>query len=201
MKKKIVFGIIAVMMAVSVSACGDKTSDTDSGKESSKVENTQKVEIGSSADVINKVFDTYNEDEKFPIMGGDADNMADGKAGIYNIEDTEGLSYTLHVTEDLIGQVDEVASALHAMNANTFTSGVFHLKDKDNADTFIKELKESVLSTQWMCGFPEKLLIYTVNDEYVVYVLGNGEVVDAFTEKFDTVYGDTKVLVIDEIIE
>lgn len=201
MKKKILFGMMAMMMAVSFTACGDKDSNNDSGKENSKVEDTQKVEISSSADVLNKVFDTYTEEEKFAIMGGDAENMADGKAGIYNIEDKEGLSSVLHITEDLTGQVDEAASAVHAMNANSFTSGAFHIKAADTSKKFAESLKDSVLSTQWMCGFPEKILVYTVNDEYVFYVLGNGELVDVFTDKVETVYGDDAVLLFDEVIE
>jgi hypothetical protein len=96
--------------------------------------------------------------------------------------------------------VDEAASLLHMMNANTFTGAAFHLTDAANAQALTDALKSNILSTQWMCGFPDKLLIATVNGEYVVSAFGNAEIMDNFKAKLTEVYGEAAVIVVDENI-
>ncbi len=191
MKKGLLIGIIAVV-AVAAIVCGVIFLGGD---------NTPKVEVADSADALNKVFTTYAEEEKFFGMGGDMANPVDGAAGIYSLEDKEGMVATLHVTEDLIGQVSEAASYMHAMNANTFTSAAFKLSDASASEAFATALKDSVLATQWMCGFPEKIVMYSINGgEYVVYAIGNGEIIDNFSAKLATVYGEAATEVVNEAI-
>ena len=160
-----------------------------------------KMEFTDTADVINKVVDTYTEENKFFAVGGDINTPVDGKAGLMNLSDTETINYMLHTNDELVAQTDEIASFVHAMNANTFTSGSFKLKDAATVDSFCTSLKDSVLATQWMCGFPEKIVIFNVNGgDYVVYAIGNGEAVDYFKTQLTTVMGESAVLVTEEAV-
>ena len=191
MKKGILIAVIAVV-AVAAIVCG--VIFLGGG-------NTPKVDVASSADALNKVISTYAEDEKFFAMGGDMTNPVDGAAGIYSLEDKEGMAATLHISEDLIGQIDEAASYMHAMNANTFTGAAFHLTDAKSAETFTASLKDSITSTQWMCGIPEKLVMYSINGgEYVVYAVGAADLLDNFSAKLVAVYGEAAVEVVNEAI-
>ncbi|MBR0535518.1 MAG: hypothetical protein IIX14_03985 [Clostridia bacterium] len=192
MKKGIIIAVVAVI-AVAAIVCGVIFLGGN---------NAPKVEVADSADVLNKVFTTYAEEDKFFAMGGDFSNPVDGAAGIYSLEDKEGMAATLHISEDLIGQIDEAASYLHAMNANTFTGAAFHLADAKSAESFSASLKESVLSTQWMCGFPEKIVMYTINGgEYVVYAVGAADLVDNFSATLMMVYGESAVETVNEALE
>ena len=191
MKKGLIIGIVAVV-AVAAIVCGVIFLGGN---------NAPKVEVADSADALNKVFTTYAEEEKFFGMGGDMANPVDGAAGIYSLEDKEGMVATLHVTEDLIGQVSEAASYMHAMNANTFTSAAFKLSDASTSEAFATALKDSVLATQWMCGFPEKIVMYSINGgEYVVYAVGAADLLDNFSAKLATVYDEAAVEVVNEAI-
>ncbi len=196
MKKRILFGLIAAMMAVSVAACGNKgTTEND------KKDDAVTVEISSATDALNKVFETYAEDEKFMMMGGDMNKGVMGEAASFDMADVAAVEATLHISEAMIGKLDDAASGVHAMNANTFTGVAFDLKDGEDPAAFASELKDSVLATQWMCGFPEKLVIYTINDEYVVYVVGAADLIENFTSKVSTVYGDAAVKAADQVVE
>lgn len=191
MKKGIIIAVVAVV-AVAAIVCG--VIFLGGG-------NTPKVEVADSADVLNKVVSTYAEEEKFFAMGGDFTNPVDNAAGIYSLEDKESVVATLHISEDLIGQIDEAASYMHAMNANTFTGAAFHLTDAKTAETFAASLKDSITSTQWMCGIPEKLVMYTVNGgEYVVYAVGAADLLDNFSQKLVAVYGEAAVETVNEAI-
>ena len=164
-------------------------------------ESTPKVEIADSADALNKVFTTYAEEEKFFGMGGDMVNPVDGAAGKFGLEDKESAVATLHISEDLIAQVSEAGSYMHAMNANTFTSAAFKLAEGTDATAFATALKDSITSTQWMCGFPEKLVMYSINGgEYVVYAVGAADLLDNFSAKLVAVYGEAAVEVVNEAI-
>jgi hypothetical protein len=134
-------------------------------------------------------------------MGGDFTNPVDNAPGIYSLEDKESVVATLHISEDLIGQIDEAGSFMHAMNANTFTSAAFHLTDAKSAETFAASLKDSITSTQWMCGIPEKLVMYTINGgEYVVYAVGAADLIDNFSAKLVAAYGEAAVETVNEAI-
>ncbi len=193
MNKKAIIAIVAVIAVVAVAVAavvllgGDKT---------------PKADILDSADVINQVVDTYAEDEKFMAMGGDASAPVDGKAGKLNLSDTETVNSLIHASTDVIADVDEASSFVHAMNANTFTAASFKLKEGVDATTFSNNLKTGVLSTQWMCGFPEKIIIATVNGgEYVVYAIGATDLVSNFNSKLQAKYGESVVIVTDEAVE
>ncbi len=174
------------------------TEETTTAEPTTEATPAGDVAINSSADVLNNVWNTYAEEEKFFAMGGDMMNPVDNAAGIYSLEDTESLSYMLYIPADSVALIDEAASLLHAMNANTFTGAAFHLADAANSETLINALKDNIMNAQWMCGFPDTLVIFTVNGEYVVSAFGNAEIIENFKNKVTNVYGENAVLVVEE---
>lgn len=197
MKKKTIF-LLMVLLIVALTGCGKNNTATEDS--TTKEPEVEKVAVADSADLLNKVWDTFEEDQKFFAMGGDFNNPVDNAAGIFNIEDTENLTYMLYIPADRIALIDEAASLIHAMNTNTFTGAAFHLTDAANAQTVVDALKENILNTQWMCGFPDKLVIFTVNYDYVVFAFGNEEIVENFKTKLIEVYGDATFLYVEEDI-
>lgn len=197
MKKKTIF-LLMVLLIVALTGCGKNNTATEDS--TTKEPEVEKVAVADSADLLNKVWDTFEEDQKFFAMGGDFNNPVDNAAGIFNIEDTENLTYMLYIPADRIALIDEAASLIHAMNTNTFTGAAFHLTDAANAQVVVDALKENILNTQWMCGFPDKLVIFTVNYDYVVFAFGNEEIVENFKTKLIEVYGDATFLYVEEDI-
>ena len=191
MRNKIKFICTISIMIFALSGCS---------KQEAKDETTEMLSITSTADLLNNVWDTFSQDEKFSVMGGDYENTVENGAGIFNIEDTENLTYMLYLPVDNVAMIDEAASLIHSMNANTFTGAAFHLVDPEEADNFVVALKENILSTQWMCGFPDKMVIFKVNGEYIVSVFGNAEIIDNFKTKLMEVYGESAVVVAEENI-
>ena len=188
MKKRILCAVLAVVMVVALAACGTTSSNDD----------TNKVAIESPVVLLDGVWSTFAEEEKFPVMGGDFEAAVNDAAGDFNIADVENATATLHITEDSLKLVDKVGTITHAMNANTFSAAAYHLADAANAETLVNSLKDSIKSTQWMCGFPDTLIIYTVAEEYVVAAFGNAEAIESFKTKLATVYGEGATLNVEE---
>ena len=85
--------------------------------------------------------------------------------------------------------IDDAASLGHMMNANTFTAGAFHVIDKENVAAIAEHLKDGILEKQWMCGFPDVLVVYQV-DDYIVSAYGLTDIIDTFSANLSEVYPD-----------
>lgn len=185
--KKLTALALALALTLSLTACGGKK-DTADGAD---------APVDANA-LLTAVWDTYTDDEKFPAGGGDYENQVEDAPGAVDISDADTLNYLLAFPTEDISKIDGAASLGHMMNANTFTCGAFHLTSKDDADAVVQDLRDAIQSKQWMCGFPDKLVILTYG-QYVVSLYGAEDLVDTFRDKFTAAYGDS-VVAYDEAI-
>lgn len=187
MKKKIALLLLTVM-AISLVACGEKdtANNNDAAKDGKQAE--------SALDVLQSTWETYEEENKFAAGGGDSQNMVMDEPGKFDAANTEELNGTLGFPADSAGKIDDAASLMHMMNANTFTAGAYHVTNADDVQGVADALKESIMNRQWLCGFPETLIIVKVNDNYLVSAFGNGEIIETFKTKLTGVYADATVV-------
>ena len=170
-------------------------SKPSTSKPSADKHDTDKANKPSSPlNLLNTVWKSYSEDDKFPASGGDysEENAKDDAPGEFDVSDSAVLESTLAVPEDSADLLKKAASLTHMMNLNTFTAGAFQLKDSKNADKFAKAMKESIENRRWVCGFPDKFVIIKVNG-YVVSAFGAEDLIDTFKSKTLKAYQDAKV--------
>ena len=170
-------------------------SKPSTSKPSTDKHDTDKANKPSSPlNLLNTVWKSYSEDDKFPASGGDysEENAKDDAPGKFDVSDSAVLESTLAVPEDSADLLKNAASLTHMMNLNTFTAGAFQLKDSKNADKFAKAMKESIENRRWVCGFPDKFVIIKVNG-YVVSAFGAEDLIDTFKSKTLKAYQDAKV--------
>lgn len=170
-------------------------SKPSTSKPSADKHDTDKANKPSSPlNLLNTVWKSYSEDDKFPASGGDysEENAKDDAPGKFDVSDSAVLESTLAVPEDSADLLKKAASLTHMMNLNTFTAGAFQLKDSKNANKFAKAMKESIENRRWVCGFPDKFVIIKVNG-YVVSAFGAADLIDTFKSKTLKAYQDAKV--------
>lgn len=170
-------------------------SKPSTSKPSADKHDTDKANKPSSPlNLLNTVWKSYSEDDKFPASGGDysEENAKDDAPGKFDVSDSAVLESTLAVPEDSADLLKKAASLTHMMNLNTFTAGAFQLKDSKNADKFAKAMKESIENRRWVCGFPDKFVIIKVNG-YVVSAFGAEDLIDTFKSKTLKAYQDAQV--------
>ena len=141
----------------------------------------------SALDMITTVWNAWEFEYKDYFMGGGYTNMVSGMPGAIESTDTEALQYLLFVTEENVPSVLEAASAFHAMNYSVFTAGAFKVAD---AAAFAAALKTGFENTQWICGSPASLMIYTLGNEYVLFAMGETENLDGFRTAVVAAYAD-----------
>lgn len=179
LKNKIVWFLTLSLL---LTGCGGKkTQQTDNGP-------------ASAHEVLQTVWNSFSDEEKFPVYGGDSANMVDGAPGNFDIADTEGLRYNLLVPEAHLSSVAQAASMIHGMMVNNFTCGVFRLTEGTSAKAFADAMAQSYKNNQWLCGTPEQMLIATIGDSCVVSAFGLTDVLSVFQGKLSAAYPNVQVL-------
>ena len=174
--KKFVSLLLAAVLVFTLAACGQKTDDSGD----------RAYEPAGALDLLEKVWATYTDDEKFPAAGGDFSeaNMKEDAPGAYDLTDRSEADRVLGLPETAM--VDQAASLIHMMNQNTFTAAAYHCTDDPAA--LAASLRDNIQQRQWMCGFPDKLIVAVVGD-YVVSAFGAEDLVDGFMSHLNGVCG------------
>lgn len=181
--KKITSLALALALALTLTACGKKDNTAGSGDSSVPADATA---------LLTAVWDAHSDDEKFPAAGGDYENPVEDAPGAVSIADADNLNYMLTLPVEDAGKIDGAASLSHMMNANTFTCGALRVKNGDDAAKLAEDLRDAIQNKQWMCGFPDKLVIATLGN-YVVSVYGDEELVNTFRDKLQAAYSDAAI--------
>ena len=197
MKKFFALLMVLVMTMSLFAACGKKTEEptTDTTTETTtEATDPQVVAPGSALEILENIWAKYGEDEKFFVMGGNMENPVDGAPGNYDLQYAENLPFNLLIPEAEIANVDQVASMIHAMNANTFTCGVFHLVDGIAPETFAETMNGAIAGNMWMCGFPERQVIVSFPGGYVLSAFGVNDAMTPFFTHLQEAYPEATVL-------
>ena len=174
--KKFVSMMLSALLVLSLAACGSK--DNTSGD--------KPAAPTSALNILETVWNTYGEDEKFAVAGGDFSetNAREDAPGVFDLKDRALVDSELGLPET--AAVDEAASLVHMMNANIFPAAAYHATG-DTAE-LAQQLRDNIMQRQWMCGLPDKLVVAEVG-EYVVTVFGADELVDTFMTHLNGIYG------------
>ena len=177
--KKIVSLALAMLLVLSLAACGSKNSGAG--------------DVSDALTLLNTVWATYSEEEKFPVSGGDYDHPVDDAPGAFDISNADNMDYMLGFPGPSVANLVDAASLMHMMNANTFTAGAFHVTNSSDVDTVVSDLKDNIMNRQWMCGFPDKLVVVTMG-QFVVSVYGAEDLVDTFRDKLQNCFSSAAVV-------
>ena len=184
--KKIISLVLVCVMALSLVACG--------GSKPAETTAPAAPAVESSLAVLEDIWAKYGEDEKFFVIGGNMESPVDGAPGNYDMAYAENLTWNLLVPAEQLANVDEAATMIHAMNANTFTCGVVHLTEGTDAAAFAQVMRDAIQGNMWMCGFPETLTVAVIGGEYVLIAFGVNDAMNPFMTHFAEAYADAEIL-------
>ena len=212
--KKIATILTALALVLSFAACGKTDKKPDSTSDASQTENTTVTtepttdtsapETDAASDpkaLLDAIWNNYKEDDKFPAAGGDYDevNMVDGAPGNVGLADADSVEHLTGFPAASIGEIDAAASLFHMMNGNTFTCGALRLTDAGKLDEAAKEIRDYIMAKQWMCGFPDKLIVVSV-DNYLISCFGAEDLVNTFRDKLQAAYSGAVVITDEPIV-
>lgn len=195
--KRLVAMLLCCAMVFSFTACGsddkggnDTQQDSQSGNgqqdsqggDSQSGDNSQQggedQTDNDALSMLTTIWDSFPESGKFMAFGGNMGSPVDGAPGKFDVSDTEGMLGYLLLPESVQSNIDDAASLFHGMMVNNFTGAVIHVTNSDAAGA-AAEIKDKIVDNQWVCGFPDKLVVLTAGD-YVLYAFGMEEAIDTY---------------------
>ena len=191
MKKFLSVVMVLAMMLTMLAGCGSSNAG-----ETTAATGAPAVEIPATAlEILENVWADYADDEKFSVIGGNIEAGIMDAPGSYDMAYAENMTYNLLIPAEQITNVTEAASMIHMMNANTFTCGVFRLAEGVSAADFGSAMQTAVQGNQWMCGFPETLLIKSIGGVYVLVAFGLNDAMTPFETHLAAAYPEAETLV------
>ncbi|MBE6960371.1 MAG: hypothetical protein E7448_06590 [Ruminococcaceae bacterium] len=131
-----------------------------------------------SAKILQKIWDQYPENERFAVYGGAVEQSVADAPGDLDMSMTEELTTRYLLPEDQLQMVEEGASLVHLMNNNIFTAAVFRVKE--NPENLAKSWRSSIMSTRWICGQPDRLIMARPMEGYLLMAFGSQDAMSAF---------------------
>ena len=181
MKKALAIVLALTVVLVCFAACGSKT-PTDANTNTDAANTTVAApSYADAVEVLTTIFAAYAEENVFPVAGGDEahmdfENPAPGK---YDYTLTDELSVVAQFPVSQSANIEDAATAMHMMNANSFTGAAYLLKADADAAAFAADFKAALDNARWMCGFPEKFVVIKTGS-YIVTAYGVADIMDYF---------------------
>lgn len=207
MKKWITF-LLVIALVGSLAACGISIGGNNQNSEDIPVTETEEPAIVTDAnEILTKVWQQYNtdasEDFHFQIIGGHVEsNILDEPAAFdMSFEDAQNtLTEVYALTEENLVNIDDTATMMNLMRAYNFTASACHVADAANTQTVISSIQTTLAQLHWMGGVPDRYLIATINDDYVITAYGNEQVIELFRRALVKVYENAAEVVVHEAI-
>jgi hypothetical protein len=177
--KKWIAMLLVLTSVMGLAACGNGGSKEPAGTTAPEVIPENALEV------LETVWNSYADEEKFFAMGGDYTHLADNAPGVHSVED-EGMTATLLVPEDQVKYVTEAASLFHGMMLNNFVCGVFRVSG--DVDAFAQAMYSAIKGHQYLCNFPDKVVVAVIGGEFVLAAYGITDNIDPFMAKFTAAY-------------
>ena len=185
----------------SSSSSSTESKPVESKPEESKPEESKpESSISDPVTLLNSIYALFGDDERFPATGGDfsTDELIEG-AGKFGLGEPEAIDNVVGYPAAEIAKIDSAASLMHMMNANTFTSGAYHVAAGTDAAALAEAIRANIQNRMWCCGFPDKLIVATV-DDYVISAFGKEFALNAFTKHLAEAYPTSKILIDEPIL-
>ncbi len=176
--KKILALILASMMLLTLVACGNTNTTTD---ETTTEAPSTVVEVKSAEDMLNAtveaflaevapLFELSVEEVKEYFNGGyfseNEDTHCTGAAKVLPLDDEYAIGTLMSgtlISEANLEKIDD-AAIFTGMNANNFTTFVYHVKNSADVATIASDFESVVTNNMWFCGFPEIYFAIQVGD-------------------------------------
>ena len=108
--KKTIAAVLAIIFALGMVGCAANGSGQGTAEAA-----------GNPLDVLNKVWDSYTDDEKFPAAGGDMSeaNMKDDAPGNVALDDADTVAYLTSFPADMVDKLEDYDAVVRTESDDT----------------------------------------------------------------------------------
>lgn len=186
--KKILAIILAAVMAFSLVGCGGNDEAPDGDVNNTPVETPVETPAETPAvpalDVFTQVWNLVPEDSRPMSFGGDynEENQVENAPGKHEIGDGTELDSGFGFPTDMTDSVKEAATIRHMLNVNSLSAAMYLMADGADISAFAQGIRDSLMNRAYMCGWPEVLVVMSIDGKYVLSAYGTTDLVYALRD-------------------
>ncbi|MDE7311902.1 MAG: hypothetical protein K2N87_09880 [Eubacterium sp.] len=178
----------ALFLCFSICGCGSRQGGAENSQGQASI-------YDAPLDILEKIIAAYEGNELFAMYGGDSEHAVMDAPGSFAVSNTQELDAVLGVPESQWQNLEEAASVVHMMNANTFTGAAYRLKDSTDQHAFAEAVKANLLKKQWVCGQPDTLLVIQADEKHMLTAFGDATLIQTFQNHALSVLKGSKVVI------
>ena len=166
---------------------GEAPEDTENGEQEvtggdAVYEELEIVDTTTALEILDYAWVGMGAENQPASYGGHISAEYMGGPNTYELAYAEDLAATLLLPEDQMDVVIDAATVVHMMNANSMTVGVLKLREGTDVKAFADATVQRISGNQWMCGFPEKLVVIQVHENFLLVGYGLAELIDPMVD-------------------
>ena len=205
--KKLIALMMALAIVASFTACGGKnepvdtqnTTNTTVPEESISIEeniggtlaNTgdyqPQISSDSTAlDLLDPIWMGLGGEHQPASYGGHFSEEYSSGPATYDLTYADELAGVLMLPTDKMDSVEDAATVVHLLNANSMTAGVVKLKEGTDVKAFADAVADRISNNQWMCGFPEWMAVVQINDNFLFIGYGLYDMINPMVVNMDS---------------
>ncbi len=147
-----------------------------------------------SVQLLSAIWTLYAEDERFASYGGSVQSAATDAPGALDMANAEELTTAYLIPQEQLSAIAEAASLVHMMNSNIFTGAVVRLAQGADMKTLYEAWRDAIQNNRWICGQPDRLLMASVDGEYLVMAFGSTDAMKLFSTKLPAAHEQAQIL-------
>ena len=176
------------------------TISTPAATQPSSTGNAGSTEKGDSVAILENIWALYGEDERFAVYGGAVENSVADAPGALDLSNAEELVSKYLIPQNQLTNISDGASLVHMMNGNIFTAVVFKVQEGTNVDAMTKAWRDAIHQNRWICGQPDKMLMYRMDTDHILMTFGSADAMTQFQGKVTAAFADAKTIYSEAIV-
>lgn len=195
MKKFTAMALAALLCIGALAGCFNAGNDTPTDPTgNNQTPGGDSTGTETSLQILQKIWEKYDESEKFASFGGNAASPVDNAPGAFDMTNQEELASMLVIDDTQAGKIQDAASLVHMMNANVFTCAAFTLAQGQDVEAFASAQKTALVNNRWICGQPSGYLLVKVDQSHVVMAFGDTAALELFRTNLASAYPNAQIL-------
>ena len=223
MLKKLIALMMAFAIVASFAACGAKNETENTPETTTMPEEGVAIDeniagtLGNTGDykpqidsnstaleLLEPIWMGLGGEHQPAAYGGHFSEEYSSGPATYELTYADELANVLMLPADKMDSVEDAATVVHLLNANSMTAGVVKLKEGTDVKAFADAVADRITNNQWICGFPEWMSVVQINDNFLFIAYGVYDLVAPMVENMDSSW-NTKELynrpLVDDVTE
>ena len=147
-----------------------------------------------AAQILQKIWERYDESERFSVYGGMMETPVMDAPGDLDMELAGNWLYRYYLPPEYLQSIAEGAALTHLMNDRLLTVTVFRLSQSEQLRPLADAWRWELQHGQWAVSRPARLLLAQIEENFLLMAYGSRGNVKLLQEKMRMAFPGVRIL-------